>query len=78
MCWTPLYQTKTNNTNKTRALLPTTGGKDQHRFMQKSQRISQHGTQNIKTHNRTTQKNPKKMSNTDPTKTWVNSGAHEY
>ena len=33
-----------------------------------SVRTSQHRTQNIKTHNRTTQ-TTKKMSNTDPTKT---------
>ena len=35
--------------------------------MWKSEQTSQHGTQNVKTHNRTTQKS-KKMSNTDPTK----------
>jgi hypothetical protein len=35
------------------------------------------GTQNVKTHNRTTQKT-KKMSNTEPTKKPdVNAGAHE-
>jgi len=32
----------------------------------KKKKTSQHGTQNVKTHNRTTQ--TKKMSNTDPTK----------
>ena len=43
-------------------------------YMRKS---SQHGIQNVKTHNRTTQKN-KAMSNTDRTKKpWVNSGASE-
>jgi hypothetical protein len=37
---------------------------------------SQHGTQNVKTHNRTTQKT-KKMSNTEPTKKpEVNAGGH--
>jgi hypothetical protein len=29
MCWTPLFATNTNNVNKTRALLQTTGGKDE-------------------------------------------------
>jgi hypothetical protein len=36
--------------------------------MRKSQRTSQHGTQNVKTHSRTTRKKTKKMSNTDPQK----------
>ena len=31
-------------------------------------RTSQQGTRNVKTHNRTTQKKTKKVSNTDPTK----------
>ena len=46
----------TNNVNKTCALLQTTGGKDEPNivFMQKLYRTSQHGTQNIKTHNRST------------------------
>jgi hypothetical protein len=39
----------------------------EHRFMRKSLRTSQHGIQNVKTHNRTTQKT-KKMKNTDHTK----------
>jgi hypothetical protein len=39
----------------------------EHRFYAENIRISQHETQNVKTHNRTTQKT-KKMSNTDPTK----------
>ena len=59
--------------------LKTTGGKDEPNIVRigKSERISQHGTQNAKTHNRTTQ-NTKKMSNTDPTKNpGVNSGARE-
>ena len=37
-------------------------------FMRKLQRTSQHGTQNVKTHNRTTQ-NTKKMNETTTTKT---------
>ena len=42
-------QTNTNNVNKTRVLLQTTGGKDEPNivFMQKSLRTSQHGTQNM-------------------------------
>ena len=48
-----------------------------HRFYAKSHRTSQHRTQNVKTHNRTTEKS-KKMSNTDPTKKpGQNSGARE-
>jgi len=43
-------QTNTNNVNKTRALMQTIGGKDEPNIP------SQHGTKNIKTHNRTTQK----------------------
>ena len=55
-------QANTNNVNKTSALLQITGGKDEPNivFMRKSQ----HGTQNVTTHNRRTQ-NTKKMSNTD-------------
>ena len=46
--------------------------------MRKSLRTSQHGTQNFKTNNRTTQK-AKKMSDTHPTKKpGVNSGAREW
>ena len=58
-----------NNLNKTCHLLQTTGSKDEPNivFMQKSERASQHGTQNVKTDNSTTQKT-KKISNTDPTK----------
>jgi len=42
--------------------------------MQKSQRASQHGTENVTTHNRTTQ-TTKKMSNMEPTKNLgMNSG----
>jgi len=45
-------ETSTNTISKTCALLPTTGGKDEPNivFMQKSQRTSQHWTQNVKTH----------------------------
>ena len=55
-------QANTNNVNKTRALLQTTGGKDEANIV--CMRKSQHGTQNVKTHNRRTQ-NTKKMNNTD-------------
>ena len=49
MCWTPAYATKHN--------LQTTRGKDETNivFTGKSKRTSQHGTKNVKTHNRTTQ-----------------------
>ena len=63
MCVGHYYpQTNTDNVNKTWALLQTTGGKDEPTivFMRKSQ----HGTQNVKTHNRRTQSTTK-MSNTD-------------
>ena len=45
-------QTNTNHVNKTAALLQTTGGQDEPNIvcMRKSQRTSQHGTQNIKQH----------------------------
>jgi hypothetical protein len=46
-------QANTNNVNKTRALLQTTGGKDEANIV--CMRKSQHGTQNVKTHNRRTQ-----------------------
>ena len=68
-----------NNVNKTCSLLQKTGGKDEPNivYMWKSKRKSQHGTQNVNTHNRTTQKT-KKMSNTDSTnKPGVNSCARE-
>jgi hypothetical protein len=54
----------TNNVNKTWALLQTTGtgGKDEPNIV--CMRKSRHGTHNVKTHNRRTQK-AKKMSNTD-------------
>ena len=56
MCWTPLYVN--NNINKACTLLRTTGEKEEPNIivMWKSQQTSQHGTQNVKTHNRTTQK----------------------
>ena len=49
-------ETDINNENKSWALLQTTGGKDEPNivFMWKSWRTSQHGTKNVKTHNRTT------------------------
>jgi len=49
--------------------MQTTGGKDETIivFLEKLKRTAQHGTQNVKTHNRTTQET-KKMSNTDPNK----------
>ena len=50
MCWTPLC------VNKTFSLLQTTVGKDIV-FRKKSLHTSQHGTQNVKTNNSTTQKN---------------------
>jgi hypothetical protein len=61
-------QANTNNVNKTCVLLHTTGCKHEPNivFMRTSLQPSQHGTQNVKTHNRTTQ-TTKKMSNTDPT-----------
>jgi hypothetical protein len=45
-------QTNTTNVKKTWALLQTTGGKDEPNivFMRKSQRTSQHVTNNLKTH----------------------------
>ena len=52
----------TNNVNKTNNWRQR---RTEHRFMRESQQISQHGTQNVKTHKRTTPKT-KKMSNTDP------------
>ena len=50
-------------------LLQTTGDKNDQKivFMRKSQRTSQHGTHNAKTHDRTTQKT-KRRSNTDSNK----------
>ena len=63
MCVAHHYpQANTNNVNKTCALLQTTGDKDEQTIV--CMRKSQHGTQNVKTHNRRTQ-NTKKMSNTD-------------
>ena len=55
-------QANTNNVNKTWALLQTTGVKDKLTIV--CMRKLQHGTQNVKTHNRGTQ-STKKMSNTD-------------
>ena len=55
-------QANTNNVNTTCALLHTTGGIDEPTIV--CMRKSQHGTKNVKTHNRRTQ-NTKQMSNTD-------------
>jgi hypothetical protein len=73
MCWTPLYASKHKKTfirhspshkqleaKKNRNIV----------VIRKVPQTSQHRTQNVKTHNRTTQKT-KKMSNTDPTKKTV-------
>jgi hypothetical protein len=63
MCVGHCYpQANTDNVNKIRALLQTTGGKDEPTIV--CMRKSQHGTQNVKTHNRNTQSTTK-MSNTD-------------
>jgi len=58
-------QANTNNVNKTWTLLQTTESKDAPNifFMWKSSITSQHGTQNVKKYNRTTQKT-KKMNYT--------------
>ena len=62
MCVGHYYpQTNTDNVNKTLVLLQTPGGKDEPTIV--CMRKSQHGTQNVKTHNRRTQ-NTTKMSNT--------------
>jgi hypothetical protein len=55
-------QTNTNKVNKTWALLQKTGGKDEPTVV--CMRKSQHGTPNVKSHNRRAQ-NTTKMSNTD-------------
>ena len=51
---TPLCANKHKNVNKTRVHLQTTGDKDEPNivFMRKSQRTSQHRTQNVKTHSK--------------------------
>jgi len=70
-------QANTINVNKTWALPHTTGNKDEPNLV--SLRKSTHGTQNVKTQNKTTQKT-KIMSNTDPPKLKmlrVNSGSRE-
>ena len=57
-CTVHYTQTYTKN-NKTRALLQTTGGKDERNIvlMRKSYLTSQHGTEDVKRHHRTTEKN---------------------
>ena len=63
-------QTNTNNVNKTWALLQTSGGKDEPNIIYlEIVADNTHGTQDVKKHNMTTQKN-KKMSNTDTTIKW--------
>ena len=65
-------QTNTINVNKTWALLQTTGGKDEPNIVFNAEivtdRTSQHGIQNGKTHHNTPQEKLKYMNNTDPTK----------
>ena len=64
MCWTSLY------VNRYQCLLQSTGGKDEPNidFIWKLQRTSQHGTQNAKTFDRTTQKTNMKTTRTQPKK----------
>jgi hypothetical protein len=55
MCWTPLYASKLKECiYKTWVLLQTIAVKDEPNIvsMWKSKPISQHATQNVKTHNR--------------------------
>ena len=68
MCWTPLFASKHKKVYKTFAFPQTTGGKEKPNIVviRKVPQTSQHRTQNVKTHNRTTQKT-KKISNTNPT-----------
>jgi hypothetical protein len=63
----PGLHTITNIVNKTWALLQTAGGRDEPKIvcMRKSLRRLQHGTRNIKTHNRTTQKNSRNTVSLD-------------
>jgi hypothetical protein len=63
MCVEDHYpQANTDNVNKTWVLLQTTGGKEEPTIV--CMRKSQHGTPNVKTHNRRTQ-HTKTMSNMD-------------
>ena len=57
-CTVHYIQTYTKN-NKTRALLQTTGGKDEPNIvlMRKSYLTSQHGNEDVKRHYRTIEKN---------------------
>jgi hypothetical protein len=73
MCWTPLYTNKHKQHRYDCALLQTTGSKDKPNIvvMRKSQRTSQHGTQNVKIRQH-------KKLNTDPTNyPEMNSGARD-
>ena len=56
--YTSYAQAHTINVNKTWSLLQTIGGNDEPNIviMQKSLRTSQHGTKNLKAHNRITEK----------------------
>ena len=40
MCWTPLYETNTDNVNETRVLLKTTGGKDEPNIITESSKLT--------------------------------------
>ena len=63
MCVVQHYpQARPNNVNKIWVLLQTTGGKEEPTIV--CMRKSQHGTPNVKTHNRRTQ-HTKTMSNMD-------------
>ena len=70
-------QTNTNNVNKTWSLLLTTRDKDKLNIVLSRNCNGQHETQNVMTHDRTTQKTIKRI-NPDPTKKpGVNSSAHK-
>ena len=61
MCWTSLY---INNLNRTSAIQQTIEDKNEPNigFMRKSQRTSQHGIQNVTSHNRTAKKTSRSIS----------------
>ena len=70
-------QANTNNVNKQWSLLLTTGDKDKLNIVLSRNRNGQHETQNVMTHDRTTQKTVKRI-NPDPTKKpGVNSSARK-
>jgi hypothetical protein len=66
-------QANTNNVNHTWAPLRPTGGKDEPSIVFYAEIVttSQHGTQNVKIHNKTTLK-IKNLINTDPAKNMIN------